>query len=425
MGNVNSAVDSVAVPHLTSRISIAHTIVGEPRTFANAAAHLSLLVNGVQAAALGGRGGRLHDVFIRFTTMPYNATPELSKAVALLRPVAIYSGSLRATCSHPRARERLACCGKLSSHGVETTYPAGALQYFWLREAFRMVKRYEKEHRFEYTWVTRLRPDVVLLEPLPALRLLPPQRIYLQMTERGEIWDIIMLIPRSLLDPLSSALIDAFQTKASCMFESSPERLLRKQLLAKAWARANKRKAGDLPQQSSDPNIPVGRPGIPFSVHPFAATILREYNILDCHRFASKASEAEGTRMDHDGFEHHRRNVKVHPMPLTAMNSSWGYEKRPNSTDKTEESVWSHWHYCSHLQGRLQLGLSILPNVSEALEEYKAAPRAAKEEPEMMDDKLSKRMRRQVVAGMPQELAEKYVSETFGPLVGLNDKGPG
>ena len=129
--------------------------------------------------------------------------------------------------------------------------------------------------------------------------------------------------------------------------------------------------------------------------------------------------------MDHDGFEHHRRNVKVHPMPLTVVNSSWGYEKRPNSTDKTEESVWSHWHYCSHLQGRLQLGLSILPNVSEALEEYKAAPRAAKEEPEMMDDKLSKRMRRQVVAGMPQELAEKYVSETFGPLEGLNDKGPG
>ena len=93
MGNVNSAVDSVAVPHLASRISIAHTIVGEPRTFANAAAHLSLLVNGIQAAALGGRGGRLHDVFIRFTTMPYNATPELSKAVALLRPVAIYSSA--------------------------------------------------------------------------------------------------------------------------------------------------------------------------------------------------------------------------------------------------------------------------------------------------------------------------------------------
>ena len=56
-----------------SRLLLTHceggsrTIVGELRTFVNAAARLSLLVNGVQSAALGGRGGRLHDVFILFS----------------------------------------------------------------------------------------------------------------------------------------------------------------------------------------------------------------------------------------------------------------------------------------------------------------------------------------------------------------------
>ena len=113
----NKAQDYITTTH-GAKLAIAHVIVGDARSFTDNATHGSLLINGVQAAALGANGGRQADVFLRLVGReadPRLWSRDLQATVKRLRPVAIYSGNTDRGCSNAVAQRRLAAANTITS----------------------------------------------------------------------------------------------------------------------------------------------------------------------------------------------------------------------------------------------------------------------------------------------------------------------
>lgn len=136
----------------------------------------------------------------------------------------LHVGELRFTtdssCSSAAAQRVLPCCAH-DSHA-----PAkGLLQAMWVDECFSMVVAHEERQsqqqqqtssevnsseggvKQRFDWVVRARPDLVCAQPLPSLSALPLTHVYSTVKEFGTMWDVLFLIPRSLLADFRTALM--------------------------------------------------------------------------------------------------------------------------------------------------------------------------------------------------------------------------
>jgi hypothetical protein len=124
--------------------------------------------------------------------------------------------------SHP-------CCKSASGIALN-----GFLQYYYLRDTYRDLKRYEQAHNVSYDWYVRLRPDVTCFEPFFSPRMLSRRRVYVQSKERvkqhqGErdINDYLFVVPRQLADDFfERQLMSVFEAGDGCDAKFPPEEYL-------------------------------------------------------------------------------------------------------------------------------------------------------------------------------------------------------
>jgi hypothetical protein len=304
-----------------STLAVAHCIVGGARTLTNPAVHGTLIRNGIAAAALGASAPRSRDVFIvllgegteKATPAGRGGKPHLGSTLAAWVNTTFSPRVLRfvgdSSCTNPLvAAEQLPCCSPESNPSQR---PPKALQFFWIAHAMKEVLSYERAHDFRYDWVTRLRPDLVVLEPFPALRLLPTSRVYVTAKDGATTWDVLHLVPRALLPAFVSSLSDAFvphSVDGTVFFGSTGVRLgygwgceygAPETLLTRQWQRT----------------------GLPFAHFPFAVTL------------ASKG------RFQCDRLAPDRRRPHVATRPL-----GW-VKEADNERDEADPSrVWGSWN---------------------------------------------------------------------------------
>ena len=183
-------------PNPTQRV--AFVVAGGLRTFANANAHRSLFWHGLRAL-----GGSVEAIFVVSTDHGWHSDgrdflrrshhadrAKIRDAIAAFDPVHVEVHS-NADCSNETIARRIACCpaGNPDSR-VPQTYPR--LQAYWLAASLDVVRARERAVGRPYDWVARVRPDLVLLEPLPVLANLAPTRLYVaaKTFTTSNIWDV-------------------------------------------------------------------------------------------------------------------------------------------------------------------------------------------------------------------------------------------
>ena len=142
-----------------------------------------------------------------------------------------------------------------------------------------VVRARERAVGRPYDWVVRVRPDLVLLEPLPVLANLAPTRLYVaaKTFTTSNIWDVLFLVPR--------ALIADFGASFAAVRDACHSEALETQLRDEWRTR-----------------------GVPYQAYPFAATLLRNEGHLDCgyfrhtalDLFGSSRGRAGGAAVDHE-----------------------------------------------------------------------------------------------------------------------------
>lgn len=102
--------------------------------------------------------------------------------------------NIKPGCDSENARGKVPCCTKRSKNASR-----GMLITFWQDECYRMVSKFEIKQNAKFHWITKSRPDLVCILPLPFLGHLPITHVYTTVKERGELWDTLFIIPRNLL----------------------------------------------------------------------------------------------------------------------------------------------------------------------------------------------------------------------------------
>ena len=254
-----------------------------------------------------------------------------------------------------------------------------------------MVLRYERKFGFQYDWITRLRPDLLLLEPMPAFRTLSPQRIYLQQKQDGHIWDVIFVVPRRYFEPFVEAMMDGYDKSSngkpkdvgfSCrgIIQDVPEAVLLQQLRLKELA---------------------------WQVYPFTAVPLRAnqpmaamiggkyYRVADCGRFESDPKSPEAVTLFLDGpYKGVSLPQPVGPSVLNARfegekASVWGRNILPNATLGAYRSgpLLTHKEYCEAVSRALNEKRNVIPGgLGAALSEFARMEKIAPREPWLMGD---------------------------------------
>ena len=121
-----------------------------------------------------------------------------------LRPV-LAIASRTSDCSSPLLEP---LCRNLSEREQDQRYSPGIrarVQYYWIASCFEHVELYERISLTKYDYVIRLRPDVHVLEPMPAIGSLDTDAVYYTM-KNHQAWDTFYLVPRRHLRSFATAL---------------------------------------------------------------------------------------------------------------------------------------------------------------------------------------------------------------------------
>lgn len=223
---------------------------------------------------------------------------------------------------------------------------------------------YENAHDLSYAWFVRLRPDALLLEPLPALVNLPPIRLYVQSKRQSNYpahsvldamwWDVLFLVPRSLVSTFKDAMIEAFtprpQSGGGCFMGAS-----QMPCTSKTFDVGCVRSSGT--PEAAFTSHWVGL-GAPYFVYPFGATLYkasRPQGPAPCDIWASaRASVNEDRQERPTGLPH----------PLTIFGSTWGVA---NTT--TGPVLWTHYMWCKWLNSHPPLDVRLLPERTDYIDE--------------------------------------------------------
>lgn len=217
----------------TRQLRIALMFDGAPRTLQQTGVMTSHVVNVLQA--LGADGRDVVDVFINLNNNTLDAQTltqsEPHKRAKIfnashwetflryMQPVhaALHNDS---SCNGWNgAISQHACCQLASTYTEQESHlwRTNFLQFAFLRQAYRVVKRYQQEHGVSYDWFVRMRPDVACFEPLPAVRSLSTRRYYLITKERQKninTNDYLFIVPKELSDTFFEEQINQYFEKA-------------------------------------------------------------------------------------------------------------------------------------------------------------------------------------------------------------------
>ncbi|KAJ2994118.1 hypothetical protein HDV02_001855 [Globomyces sp. JEL0801] len=101
--------------------------------------------------------------------------------------------------------------------------PGHWFSYMRKVSAYNHVKKYEKEHGFEYDWYIFIRPDLYFLEEsIVTLSSLPQNRIYVASKEGNQpLGDYIYMVPKKYIQSFVTALVK--HNDVSCNKNKAPE----------------------------------------------------------------------------------------------------------------------------------------------------------------------------------------------------------
>ncbi|KAJ1456980.1 hypothetical protein M885DRAFT_615894 [Pelagophyceae sp. CCMP2097] len=277
------------------RTCIAVCIVGGLRTFANPNVYTTLLVNGVHALQ---RGGATADAFLVLlddgapASNIYGPSAEaqfrrkldfrdealIERAIAAFAPVRVERVAA-AGCENAGVAAAVKCCAL----NVTARHPSAQLQNYWVDYVLQNVLDYEKFHDLRYDWVARFRPDLVVLEPLPAVLSLAKRRFYLasKTWTHANVWDAIYLVPRGRY----TAVFDAFRSSLHHVYGDACAHEWGERQLEAVWRKQ----------------------GAAYQAFPFAVALLRGSGDVECSYlrdsslsvFRSAHSSVNGTAVDH------------------------------------------------------------------------------------------------------------------------------
>jgi hypothetical protein len=197
------------------RQRIAVMFVGAPRTVTQTGVMTSHVVNIIDA--IGAGGSDIVDVFFHMTNgtsdalYASNNQPDglkqetfseeiLNRIMNLTSPVQVILHTDNGCTGLNGSIAHHSCCGS-NLRGMPNKQLFNFLQFAFLRDSYRKVKQFERDHGVEYDWIVRARPDVACFEPIPAARSLSPRRYYLLTKEREEgvnTNDYMFIVPKNL-----------------------------------------------------------------------------------------------------------------------------------------------------------------------------------------------------------------------------------
>ena len=134
------------------------------------------------------------------------------------------------------------------------------VQFFWITHCFNAVVAYEQLSAISYDFVVRLRPDLVVLAPLPPLASLPLDAV-IYATKAAQPWDALYLIPRHLLLRFAEALSRALEP-ASIMEAQRTDKLTNATFLwheccPEGWVVHYATRHGGVPMRALEPPVPM------------------------------------------------------------------------------------------------------------------------------------------------------------------------
>lgn len=342
----DDALDSVATDGSRANVpanthtSIAFLFAGALRTVTEPSMHGLLYLNGLKAASMGASGPHSRDSF--WVTYEERSQSTNQRDYPLRSPSTAERFVINQTlnflnarvveilsqndCSVAAAKQLYACCqDSFQQYGAPRSGPY--LQFLWIRRAFEHATAYEQIHNFAYDWFVRIRPDTLLLEPLPALINLPPIRLYVQSNDGGDWSDHFFIVPRLIAPPFVDMTVAAFQPRmtetGACMMGRTPLPCVD----SCKWMSANP--AGFVMKHW------IGI-GAPFLVYPLAVTFYKDdgYGIRCWWRKPARITE-----------EGHVERTSATYKPLALFHSTWGV-----ANDTQGASLLDYRSWCEQLQ---------------------------------------------------------------------------
>lgn len=233
---------------------VAICIAGHARTFHLQSVHQSIIDNFVKPIRMSASSV---DVFFhvgmrdvsrpQYAPSANNSDGANNAAMNLFDPVVVSRSFGRGAALN---RTGVAPCPAGTSYASNIYYRA----LLRAHECMNLVRGFEKKHDFRYDWIVKTRPDIVFGDPVPSLKLLPSDRVFINEHDpRGSMnafptmrekfpekartllkdpfSDHIAIVPRELADVYFSAHLGS----STCLSPPQKSRLINSETILGPW----------------------------------------------------------------------------------------------------------------------------------------------------------------------------------------------